>query len=481
MNLTELVSFLNAMIAIVGKNEVVAGDLSAPYCTDWRGQYFGAALAVVFPSNTQQVSAIVKLCVEHQVAIVPQGGNTSLCGGSVPLSEGQQIVLNLSRMKQIRAVDVDNDSMTVEAGCTLADIYRAAEKFNRLFPLELTAIAEYCEIGGNLSTNAGGMGVLRYGSARNLVLGLEVVLPDGRIWNGLRALRKDNTGYDLKQLFIGAEGTLGIITAAVLKLFPRPSYTATALVAISNPIMALRILARVHESCGDTISAFELMSRQCLDLVFKHIPNTEDPFPKQYHWYLLIQLSDMVHNDLVQRLSEMLSNFTTINFEYAVVGDAAKAEKWWFLRKNISEAQKREGVSIKHDIAVPVSRVAEFIIRADAELKAAFPNIRILAFGHLGDGNIHYNTSLQVAALNRVFVQEQEATVNQIVYNVVHEMGGSISAEHGLGQLKINSICAYKDPVELELMRTIKAALDPLGLMNPGKVVLPREKTATKN
>lgn len=468
---------LNSIAAIIGGDAVFTEDpKTAAYYQDWRGRYVGHAIAVVFPKNVEQVSALVELCVREQVAIVPQGGNTSLCGGSVPLPEGRQIVLNLSRMNQIRAVDVINDSMTVEAGCTLAKVYEAAAQVNRKFPLGLTAIAAHCEIGGNLSTNAGGIGVLRYGSARNLVLGLEVVLPDGRIWNGLRALRKDNTGYDLKHLFIGAEGTLGIITAAVLKLYPRPTHTATAIVAISNPIMALRILARLREVCGDTISAFELMSRKCLDLVFKHIPDVVEPFAQKHHWYLIIQLSDMAQNQLAKILSGSLADFTTMNFDYVVTDDEARAEKWWKLRKNISEAQKRECISIKHDVAVPVSRVAEFIIRADAELKTAFPTIRILAFGHLGDGNIHYNTSLQDAEANEAFIREQEASVNQIVYKVVHEMGGSISAEHGLGQLKIDTICAYKDPVEMALMRSIKAAFDPLGLMNPGKLVSGSEK-----
>jgi len=457
---------------IVGNENVLFGVAAKQYFADWRGRYSGNAIAAVFPANTQQVSDVVKLCAENQIAIVPQGGNTSLCGASVPLANGEkQIVLNLSRLNQIRALDAINYTMTVEAGCKLASIYTAADQADRLFPLGLTAIAPHCEIGGNLSTNAGGLGVLRYGNARDLVLGLEVVLPDGRIWNGLRSLRKDNTGYDLKHLFIGAEGTLGIITAAVLKLFPRPKSVATACVAIADPASAIRLLAHIRASCGDTLSAFEIISRSCLDLVFKHIPDTAEPFAKSYEWYLLIKLSDVAQHNLAETLRAALLDLSDSHFDFAIVTDEEAAEKWWKLRKNISEAQKQEGISIKHDVAVPISRVAEFIARGNAALQQTFPHIRIVAFGHLGDGNIHYNASMPNAEMNEKFIAEQEAAVNRIVYTVVRELGGSISAEHGLGQLKRETIRDYKDPLELELMRSIKATLDPNGLMNPGKVI----------
>ncbi|MFZ2301297.1 MAG: FAD-binding oxidoreductase [Gallionella sp.] len=463
--------FLDAAAAIAGSDAVSTGEATSKYCTDKRGRYFGHALAVVFPSDTQQVAAIVKLCSEHHIAIVPQGGNTSLCGGSVPLAEGRQIVLNLSRMNRIRAVDPVNYTMTVEAGCILGDIREAAQRHDRLFPLELTATLRHCEIGGNLSTNAGGNGVLRYGNARDLVLGLEVVLPDGRIWNGLRSLRKDNSGYDLKHLFIGAEGTLGIITAAVLKLFPRPQSSATAVVAISDPAIAVHLLAHVRAACGDTLSAFEFVSRSSLDIVFRHVPGTAEPFAKRYAYYLLIQSDDMQQHPLDESLRGAIRSFGAGIPEFAVTADAAQAENWWKLRQNISDAQKREGISIKHDISVPVSRVAEFIARADAAMQAAFPGVRIVAFGHMGDGNIHYNVSLADAAQNGAFIAQHESEVNRLVYGVVREFNGSISAEHGLGQLKRATIRDYKEPLELELMRGIKQMFDPQGLMNPGKVI----------
>ena len=464
----ELIASLSA---IVGSAAVLTGESAGPYSTDWRGRYSGKALAVVLPSDTKQVAEVVKLCAAQRIAIVPQGGNTSLCGGSVPLPQGRQIVLNLSRMNRIRAFDSINYSMTVEAGCKLADVREAAEKNNRFFPLGLTATQKYCEIGGNLSTNAGGINVLRYGNARDLVLGLEVVLPDGRIWKGLRSLRKDNSGYDLKHLFIGAEGTLGIITAAVLKLFPRPQSTATACVAIGDAEVAVRLLAHVRANCGDTLSSFEIISRSCLDLVYRHIPDTDEPFVRQYEYYLLIQLGDVLPSQLDGALRTTLQSFGPGVLEQAVTSDADTAEKWWKLRKNISEAQKREGVSIKHDISVPVSRVADFIARADTALHNTFPDIRIVAFGHMGDGNVHYNVSMPGAEQNKAFIAQQEGAVNKLVYAVVRELNGSISAEHGLGQLKRDTIRDYKDPLELELMRNIKQTLDPLGLMNPGKVI----------
>jgi len=455
----------------VGASAVLTGESAGPYSIDWRGRYSGNALAVVLPSDTMQVAEVVKLCAAERISIVPQGGNTSLCGGSVPLPQGRQIVLNLSRMNRIRALDAANYSMTVEAGCKLADVREAAENCNRFFPLGLTATQKICEIGGNLSTNAGGINVLRYGNARDLVLGLEVVLPDGRIWNGLRSLRKDNSGYDLKHLFIGAEGTLGIITAAVLKLFPRPQSTATACVAIGSAEVAVRLLAHMRENCGDKLSSFEIISRSCLDLVYRHIPDTAEPFAGKYEFYLLMQLSDVLTVKLDELLRAALQSFGPGLLENSVSSDAVIAEKWWKLRKNISEAQKREGISIKHDVSVPVSRVAEFIARADTALRNAFPGMRIVAFGHMGDGNIHYNVSMPEAEQNKNFIALHEAAVNMLVYQVVRELDGSISAEHGLGQLKRDTIRDYKDPLELELMLNIKQTLDPLGLMNPGKVI----------
>ncbi len=457
---------------IAGAEHVLHGEAAAPYCTDWRGRYRGRALAVVLPDNAQQVSAVVKLCAARRIGIVPQGGNTSLCGASVPLaSDAPQIVLNLSRMDRIRSVDAANYSFTVEAGCKLAALYTAAEQANRLFPLGLTAVAAHCEIGGNLSTNAGGIGVLRYGTARDLVLGLEVVLPDGRIWEGLRSLRKDNTGYDLKQLFVGAEGTLGIITAAVLKLFPRPQATATACIALRNPAAAVDLLAHLRARCGDSISAFEIVSRSCLDLVLKHIPGTEEPFAERFEWIVIAQLADVLPLPLDAALADALQDFGEGVLEYTVTVDSAQAEAWWMLRKRISDAQKLEGVSVKHDVAVPVSSVPGFLEMAGEALQQAWPGIRIVAFGHIGDGNIHYNVSLPDAARNASFIAQHEHDVNRIVYDVVARLDGSISAEHGLGQLKRDEITHYKGALELELMHAIKQTLDPQGLMNPGKVL----------
>ncbi|MGC2166338.1 MAG: FAD-binding oxidoreductase [Gallionella sp.] len=462
---------LKSLAEVVGVEAILSGDMAEPYCKDWRGRYSGLSLAVVLPSDTRQVSEVVALCAVNNVAIVPQGGNTSLCGGSVPLTTGDQVLVNLSRMNKIRSTDTINYTMTVEAGCKLADVRAAAESCDRFFPLGLTATQKVCEIGGNLSTNAGGINVLRYGNARDLVLGLEVVLPDGRVWNGLRSLRKDNSGYDLKQLFIGAEGTLGIITAAVLKLYPLPKSTATACVAVANVHTAVRLLAHIRAQVGDTLSSFEIMSRSCLDLVFRHIGATTEPFSRTYQYYLLIQLSDVMPVPLDKALDAALRSFGSEVAEYSVTADAEIAEQWWRLRKNISEAQKCEGISVKHDISVPVSRVAEFIERADTSLQRVFPGIRIVSFGHMGDGNVHYNASMPDTIENKMFIAEHEKAVNELVYAVTRDLNGSISAEHGLGQLKREVIRDYKDPLELEMMLGIKRTLDPKGLMNPGKVL----------
>jgi len=462
---------LERIAARLGGDAVLRGDSAEEFGRDWRGRYQAAPLAVVFPSSAEQVSEVLRLSTEYGVPIVPQGGNTSLCGASVPLAGGTpQLIINLSRMNRIREVDATNYTMTVEAGCKLASLYEASEQADRLFPLGLTAIAPHCEIGGNLSTNAGGIGVLRYGNARDLVLGLEVVLPDGRIWHGLRRLRKDNTGYDLKHLFIGAEGTLGIITAAVLKLFPRPRATATACIAVRDPAAAVALLAHLRATCGDTISGFELISRSCLDLVFKHIEDTHEPFAVPHEWLVITQLSNVLPVALDDALRTALKDFDGV-VAFDVTSNKDHAERWWRLRKNIAEAQKAEGISIKHDVSVPVSRVAEFISEASAALRDAYAGIRIVAFGHMGDGNIHYNISMLDAAQNDAFIMQHEHDVNRIVYRVVAALDGSISAEHGLGQLKREEVTHYKSALELELMRNIKRTLDPHELMNPGKVV----------
>lgn len=374
-------------------------------------------------------------------------------------------------MNRIRAVDPANNTMTVEAGCVLASLQEAAAAAGRLFPLSLAAEGS-CQIGGNLSANAGGVQVLRYGNTRELTLGLEVVLPNGDLWNGLRGLRKDNTGYDLKHLFIGAEGTLGIITAAVLKLFPLPQTSATAWLAIDSPTAAVRLLGELQATFGATLTACELVSDVALALVLKHIPGALPPLSPN-EWYLLVELSGGGEESV---LHEALESFLGNALEHELILDAAlaqsgeQAKRLWALRENIGEAQKIEGLSIKHDVSVPISRIPEFIERADQALARAFPDIRIVTFGHIGDGNLHYNQSKSQTGENAVFIAAQ-SDVNHIVYELVHELGGSISAEHGIGQLKRDELLHYKSPVEMAMMRAVKQALDPQGLMNPGKVL----------
>jgi FAD/FMN-containing dehydrogenase len=465
-------ALLAELRAIVGERGMVGPGDQGPYEVDWREYFRGRAAAVVKPASTEEVSRVVALLARHRIAIVPQGGNTGLCGGGIPDDSGRAVIVNLSRMNRVRAIDTQNDTMTVEAGCVLANLQKLAEENARLFPLSLAAEGS-CQIGGNLSTNAGGTGVLRYGNTRDLVLGLEVVLPDGRIWNGLRGLRKDNTGYDLKHLFIGAEGTLGIITAAVLKLFPRPRAQATALVALESPAAAIGLLSRLREHCGERVTGFELISRNCLDLVYKHIPNSRDPLTQPYDWYVLVELSDSTEG---ASLGELLEESLGAVAEDGAIQDAVVATSQsqraalWKLREDIPEAQKIDGVSIKHDVAVPVSRVPDLIEQAGAALRARFPTIRIVAFGHAGDGNIHYNCGAETAAAAKDFFRHGEE-VNHIVYEVVAALDGSISAEHGLGQLKRGEIKRYKSELELDLMRSIKRTLDPDGIMNPGKVI----------
>ncbi|HSN21306.1 MAG TPA: FAD-binding oxidoreductase, partial [Usitatibacter sp.] len=404
--------------------------------------------------------------------MVPQGGNTSLCGASVPDRSGTQVVVNLSRMNRVRAVDTGNNTMTVEAGCVLASLQQEADRHGRLFPLSLGSEGS-CEIGGNLSTNAGGTAVLRYGNTRELVLGLEVVLPDGRVWNGLRGLRKDNTGYDLKHLFVGAEGTLGIITAAVVKLFPKPSAQATAFVAVESPAAAVALLGKLREACGERITGYELIARVCVDLVLARMPGTRDPLGERHPWYVLVELSDSGEGAALRAMLQQALEDAAgegLALDAALAASEAQRAALWKIREDISEAQKLDGPSVKHDVSVPVSRVPEFIERADAALEKRFPGIRIVAFGHVGDGNVHYNCGKAERQAAEAFFAEAPE-VNHVVYDIVTSLGGSISAEHGLGALKRDEIKRYKDALELELMRSIKRTLDPRGLMNPGKVL----------
>lgn len=445
-------------------------DDIAPHVTDWRGRYRGTAIAVVKPGNTAQVAEVVRLCRQAEVAIVPQGGNTGLCGGATPV--GGEVVVSLARMNHVRVVDAVNNTLTVEAGCTLADVQAAAAGVDRLFPLSLAAEGT-ATIGGNLSTNAGGVQVLRYGNARDLCLGLEVVLPDGRVWSGLRGLRKDNAGYDLKQLFIGAEGTLGIITAAVLKLHRLPRQVVTAWVAVPSPAAAVELLTHLRGILDERVTAFEYVGRAGFDLVLKNIPGSRDPLPGRPEHQVLIEVADtLTEVDLPAVVERTLADVAGHGLiaDAVVAQSEAQAGALWRLRENISEAQKIEGISIKHDVSVPVSRIAEFIERAGRALEEGFPGVRIVCFGHFGDGNLHYNASHPDRDMNTRFIASTP-NVNRTVHDIVNELGGSISAEHGLGQLKRGEILRYKSEVEMDLMRAVKQAIDPRGLMNPGKVI----------
>jgi FAD/FMN-containing dehydrogenase len=464
---------LGRIQAVVGpKGWITDPAEMAPYLIDERKMFRGRSPMVVRPASTTEVAEVVRLCAEALVPIVPQGGNTGLCGGSVPGEAGGEILLSLSRLNRIRALDALNYTITVEAGCILANLQRAATEADRLFPLSLGAEGS-CQIGGNLSTNAGGVAVLRYGNARELVLGLEVVLPDGRVWDGLTGLRKDNTGYDLKQLFLGAEGTLGVITAAVLKLFPRPQDVVTALAALPTAEAAVELLARVRVASGDLVSGFELMDRQCLDLAFQHVPGVTDPFPARHPYYALIELSaGLPSGALTAALETALADAAENGLidDALVAANAAQAQRFWRIREAIPESQKIEGGGIKHDVSVPVSRTPEFIREATRRAKADLPDIRIFAFGHVGDGNVHFNLVWPKGTDCLAFLARW-SHFNAIIHGVAVGMGGSISAEHGIGQLKRDEFLRHTGSLEIELMKRIKAALDPDAIMNPGKVL----------
>ena len=466
-------SLIGRLRALLGEAAVIAdAEGMAPHLADWRGRYRGSARCVLRPGSTEEVVGVVKLLAAEGVPMVPQGGNTGLCGGATADGSGRAVVIQLGRLQRVRAIDATNNTITVEAGCTLRQVQDAAAEADRLFPLSLAAEGS-CEIGGNLSTNAGGVHVLRYGNTRELTLGLEVVLPDGRLWDGLRGLRKDNTGYDLKHLFLGAEGTLGIITAAVLKLFPRPKASAVAWLAVDSVAAAVDLLSRMRSRFGERITAFELIGRSALELVLKNIPRTRPPLLGTSPWSLLIEAGESLPDvDVAAALEAALAEEMESGrvADAAVARSLAQAQDFWRLRENISEAQKVEGVSIKHDIAVPVSRIPEFIARADTDLALAFPGVRIVAFGHVGDGNLHYNLSQPEAGANAEFIA-LTPRANRIVHDIVASLGGSISAEHGLGQLKRGEILRYKSEVEMNLMRAVKRALDPHNVMNPGKVL----------
>jgi len=448
-----------------------AGDV-APYLTDFRHLYQGATPLVLRPRNAEEVAKILSICNRDEVAVVPHGGNTSYCGGATPDESGSQIVVSMQRLNRVRHIDAANYSMIVEVGCTLAGAQAAAREANRLFPLSLGSEGT-AQIGGNLSTNAGGTAVLRYGMMRDLVLGLEVVLADGRLLSALKSLRKDNTGYDVKSLFIGAEGTLGVITAASLKLFPLPADTATALVGIDSPSHALDLLARLRVAAGDQVSSFELMPRIAVEMTVKYVTGVANPLAFDSRWYLLIELgSPNPQQNLTGLLTSELADAAaagTVN-DAMLATSLAQAQAMWKLRESVPEAQRRHGASIKHDVSVPVSAIPTLIEKGTALANELAPEGDVVSYGHAGDGNLHFNLSQKPGADLELFVGRTHA-LEHAMFDLVESLGGSISAEHGIGRLKAEEFARRADPVELRVMHELKRALDPKGILNPGKVL----------
>ncbi len=468
-------ALLDELRALVGAAHVLTeGDLSA-WEQDWRRRRRGRALAVVRPGSTAEVAAVVRACARAGVALVPQGGNTGLSVGATPDDSGQQLVLSLTRLNAVRALDADNLTLTVEAGCILQNVQAAAAQAGFLFPLSLAAEGS-CTIGGNLASNAGGTQVLRYGNARELCLGLEVVTPQGEVWSGLSGLRKDNTGYDLRDLFIGSEGTLGIITAATLKIFPQPAAQLTAWAAVPSMAAAVRLLGLAHQHLGAGLTGFEAMGQFALSLVCKHMPQLRVPFAGMAGapYCVLLENSDSESEaharERFEHLLEQAMDDGCV-LDAVVAESLAQAQELWHVRESIPLAQAEEGLNIKHDISVAASRIPAFVEYADALLQREIPGVRLVNFGHLGDGNLHYNVQAPEGGDAKAFLHTQEAHVNQLVYDAVAQFGGSFSAEHGVGQLKVAQLERYQNPVALQLMRALKQALDPQGLMNPGCIL----------
>ncbi|WP_309678705.1 FAD-binding oxidoreductase [Polaromonas sp.] len=460
---------------IVGEGHVLTGATAAPYLTDWRGRFIGKALAVVRPEFPQQVADVVRLCVDHNIPIVPQGGNTGLCGGATPDQSGRAVILLTTRLNRVREIDTANDTMTVEAGCILQTVQERAQSVGRLFPLSLGAEGS-CTIGGNLSTNAGGTGVLRYGNMRELTLGLEVVGADGQIWHGLRGLRKDNAGYDLRDLYVGSEGTLGIITAATIKLFPQPVARCTAMLALPGVDKAVALLSRARAGFGAALTGFELMAGACMRMVTRSYPHLRLPFEgpsADAPWFALLEISD---SESEQHARERFEAVLGEAVECGEADDAVVAESitqsraLWHLRESITLAEAESGKSIKHDVSLAISRIAEFLAQTDAQLQERFPGIVNMTFGHLGDGNLHYNVGTSGRFTESDMVGHQ-AEIYALVHDAVSAMGGSISAEHGIGQLKVSELIRYKSDQEIKVMMLLKKALDPQCLLNPGKVL----------
>ena len=469
--------FLDSLRQICGAANVLTHedpqtDLSA-WERDWRKRAQGLALAVVRPANVQEVSAVVKVCAQAQVSIVPQGGNTGLVVGSIPDDTGQQVVVSLQRMNQIRSIDTANMTVVAEAGCILQQVQEHVDKAGYLFPLSLAAEGS-CTLGGNLGTNAGGTQVLRFGNTRELCLGLEVVTAQGEIWHGLSGLRKDNTGYDLRNLMIGSEGTLGIITAACMKLYPQPAAQLTAWAAVPSMEAAVLLLGLAHERLGAGLTGFEVMGQFALSVVDKHHPQLRVPLFKETPWCVLLENSDHESEAHARIGFESLMETALENgwVTDAVVAESlAQANSLWQIRESIPLAQATEGLNIKHDISVPVSRIPQFVVETDALLQSKIPGIRLVNFGHLGDGNLHYNVQAPAGADGPAFLQNHEDEVNTWVFDQVKAFNGSISAEHGIGSLKADKLSHYKDPTALAMMKAIKQALDPHNVMNPGRVI----------
>lgn len=466
-------STIDALKAAAGPNGWIEDPADTePFLIDERDLYHGVAPLVLRPATTEEVAAIVKICADQGIGIVPQGGNTGYCGGATPGQTGDEVVLSLGRMNRIRDIDPLNYTITVEAGCILADIQKATDDADRLFPLSLAAEGT-CQIGGNLSTNAGGTAVVRYGNTRDLVLGLEVVLPSGEVWNGLRRLRKDNTGYDLKHLFLGAEGTLGIVTAAVCKLFPKPQETCTVMIAVRDPQAATETLSQLRTASSDGVVSFEYMHRDCLDMVFANIPDTSDPFDERYEHYALAEMisgrkDGRLQSTVEDALGEAFESGAVLNAVVAASGQ--QADLLWRLRETIPESQKHHGGCIKHDVSVPVSSVPVFLERATAAARREIAGVHVVPFGHMGDGNIHFNLSQPDSEDRDTFIARTDH-IEEIIHDIAVDLDGSFSAEHGVGVLKKGELYRYKSDVELSLMRAVKDVFDPSGVMNRGKVI----------
>ncbi|NLC35708.1 MAG: FAD-binding oxidoreductase [Alcaligenaceae bacterium] len=465
--------FLNTLTQTLGKDAVITDPAEIePWLTDWRGVYKGDAQAVVRPGNTRQVADCLRLCNEYRVPVVPRGGNTGLCGGATPDVSPSNIVLSMDRMNRIRSIDTISNTLVADAGCILGNLRRAAEEEGRLLPLSLAA-EDSSQIGGNLATNAGGVNVVRYGMARELVLGIEAVLPNGEIFNGLQTLHKDNTGYDLKQLFIGSEGTLGVITGVALKLHPLNQVRAVVLAALESPQQALELLRRVYGACGARLQAFEYFTDECLDLVLTHVDGMHQPFGQRHDGYVLIELADTANEDALQALLEEVIGQALedgLCQDAAVSASLSQLQTLWRLREEISEAQRADGPHLKHDISLPIERIPQFIETAERRLRQVSPDCRLFIFGHFGDGNLHYNVSRPQGA-EKTWAAEWEGRVADAVFGEVAEYGGSISAEHGIGQLKRHAFHQHKDPMQIRLMLQIKQVFDPNSIMNPGKML----------